>query len=47
MSYSAYEHFNSEVGDKIKALAAKAEKSTVIAPEFYKKYDIKIGRAHV
>ncbi|MCI7768876.1 MAG: citrate/2-methylcitrate synthase [Christensenellaceae bacterium] len=43
MSYSAYEHFNSEVGDKIKALAAKAEKSTVIAPEFYKKYDVKRG----
>ena len=30
--YSSYDHFNSEVSDKIKNLAKMAESSTIIAP---------------
>lgn len=40
---STYEHFNHEVSDKIKHLADKAAGSTLIAPEFYKQYDVKRG----
>ena len=32
--YSSYDHFNSEVSDKIKNLAKMAESSTIIAPEY-------------
>ena len=41
--YSSYEHFNSEVSDKIKNLAKMAESSTIIAPEYYKQFDVKRG----
>ena len=33
--YSSYDHFNSEVSDKIKNLAKMAESSTTIAPAYY------------
>ena len=41
--YSSYDHFNSEVSDKIKNLAKMAESSTIIAPEYYKQFDVKRG----
>lgn len=41
--YSSYDNFNSEVSDKIKNLAKMAESSTIIAPEYYKQFDVKRG----